>query len=74
MASDAKTEGLACEDDINRISNFPTDLIYLIHLILERLLVHDVARTSTLSKIWASIQGMHPRLEFDIAFFLATGL
>lgn len=41
MASDAKTEGLACEDDINRISNFPTDLIYLIHLILEQ-----VARTN----------------------------
>ncbi|KAK1374529.1 hypothetical protein POM88_030722 [Heracleum sosnowskyi] len=66
MASDAKTEGLACVDTVDRISNLPTDLIYLI---LERLPVHDVARTSVLSKIWASIWGMHPRLKFDDTFF-----
>lgn len=66
MASDAKTEGLACEDATDRISNLATDLIYLI---LKRLPVHDAVRTSILSTIWGSIWEMHPRLEFDETFF-----
>ncbi|XP_074326712.1 F-box/FBD/LRR-repeat protein At1g13570-like [Apium graveolens] len=52
MASDAKTEGLACEETVDRISNLPA---LLLDLILEHLPLHDAARTSILSKSWENM-------------------
>ncbi|XP_074335115.1 F-box/FBD/LRR-repeat protein At1g13570-like isoform X2 [Apium graveolens] len=66
MASNAKTRRLDCGATVDRISNLP---IHLKHLILDRLPVDDVARTSVLSKAWSDIWIMYPNLVFDDEFF-----
>ncbi|XP_017234582.1 F-box/FBD/LRR-repeat protein At1g13570 isoform X2 [Daucus carota subsp. sativus] len=51
----------------DRISNLPQELV---HCILERLSVHDAARTSVLSKEWRCKWGMKNNLVLDKLFFL----
>ena len=51
---------------VDRISNLPVNLK---DLILERLPLHDAARTAVLSKSWSSVWEMHPVLVFDYVFF-----
>ncbi|KAK1354736.1 F-box domain-containing protein [Heracleum sosnowskyi] len=53
-------------DRVDRISNLPRNLI---DLILERLPLHDAARTTILSKTWRNVWVMHPQLVFDKKFF-----
>lgn len=53
--------------DNARISNLPAELI---HCILAHLPIHDVARTSVLSRLWRNIWKMHPFLILDQQFFL----
>lgn len=64
MESDAKTTRLDCGSD--RLSNLPHNLI---DLIVERLPIHNAARTSILSKTWRNVWKMHPHLVFDEQFF-----
>lgn len=64
MESDAKTRRLDCTSD--RISNLPRNVI---DLILERLPIHDAARTSILSKTWRDVWVTHPSLVFNWQFF-----
>lgn len=66
MATNAKTRRLDCGAAVDRISNM---LVHLRHLILDRLPVDDVARTSVLSKVWTDIWIMYPNLVFDDQFF-----
>ncbi|WOG94409.1 hypothetical protein DCAR_0313704 [Daucus carota subsp. sativus] len=51
---------------LDRISKLP---INILHLILERLPLHDAARTTTLSKTWRTIWGSQAGLVFDDVFF-----
>ncbi|KAK1373411.1 hypothetical protein POM88_029604 [Heracleum sosnowskyi] len=51
---------------LDRISNLP---INVLHLILERLPLHDAARTSILSKTWRSTWELQGVLVFDDVFF-----
>ncbi|XP_045819033.1 F-box/FBD/LRR-repeat protein At1g13570-like [Trifolium pratense] len=55
-----------CGDQIDRISDFPSNVI---DGILEHLNIRDRARTSILSKKWRYIWTSFPRLEFDKEFF-----
>nr|XP_017243233.1 PREDICTED: F-box/LRR-repeat protein At3g58980-like isoform X1 [Daucus carota subsp. sativus] len=51
---------------MDRISNLP---INILDLILERLPLHDAARTTTLSKTWRTLWGSQAELVFDDVFF-----
>ena len=51
---------------VDRISNLPVNLK---DLILERLPLHDAARTAVLSKSWRNVWETHPVLVFDDVFF-----
>ncbi|WOH14559.1 hypothetical protein DCAR_0934079 [Daucus carota subsp. sativus] len=64
MATDSKIRRLDCGAD--RISSLPRNLI---EAILRHLPVHDVARTSILSRNWRNIWGTYPKLIFDDKFF-----
>ncbi|KAK1374525.1 F-box domain-containing protein [Heracleum sosnowskyi] len=66
MASDAKKRLVDRGTAVDRISNLPGNVT---DHILERLPLHDAARTSILSKTWRGLWGMHPNLVFDEAFF-----
>jgi hypothetical protein len=55
-----------CGDQIDRISDFPSNVI---DGILEHLNIRDIVRTSILSKKWRYIWTSFPRLEFDRDFF-----
>ncbi|KAK1374522.1 hypothetical protein POM88_030715 [Heracleum sosnowskyi] len=66
MASDAKKRLVDRGTAVDRISNLPGNVT---DHILERLPLHDAARTSILSKTWTGLWGMHPNLVFDEAFF-----
>ncbi|XP_017233333.2 F-box/FBD/LRR-repeat protein At1g13570-like [Daucus carota subsp. sativus] len=66
MAAQAKTrryENGTGETD--RISHLPP---FLIDEVLERLWIHDAARTSILSKTWRHIWEMHPNLHLNYKF------
>ncbi|KAK1374536.1 hypothetical protein POM88_030729 [Heracleum sosnowskyi] len=67
MVRDVKTRRLDCGNGaVDRISKLPSSLLTLI---LKRLPIRDVARTSILSKTWRGIWVMHPHLVFDEEFF-----
>ena len=67
MANDTKRRQLDTGSRaVDRISNLPVNLK---DLILERLPLHDAARTAVLSKSWSSVWEMHPVLVFDYVFF-----
>lgn len=51
---------------VDKISNLSVNLKYLI---LERLPLHDAARTAVLSKSWRNVWETHPVLVFDDVFF-----
>lgn len=67
MANVVKRRQIDCgANAVDRISNLPRSLI---GLILERLPMHDAARTTVLSKAWRNIWVMHQQLAFDEVFF-----
>ena len=67
MADDAKRRRLdSGSEAVDRFSNLPVNIK---DLVLERLPLHDAARTAVLSKSWRNVWEMLPVLVFDNVFF-----
>lgn len=54
-------------DPNDRISHFPDDIL---RPILSLITLHEVGRTSILSKRWQNVRSSNPNLDFDERFFI----
>ncbi|GJN02533.1 hypothetical protein PR202_ga19895 [Eleusine coracana subsp. coracana] len=62
----AVTKDVEQEDQEDRLSNLPDDILTLI---LERLKLHEAARTSILSRRWVHLFSQRSRIVIDIGAF-----